>query len=49
MAYREVAEAVSHALKPEPENLDASRNVWSSVTTSDTFQPDRSEFISLAW
>jgi hypothetical protein len=45
---REVAEAVSHALKLVPVNLDAPWNVLYSVTTFPTFHPLRSAFISPA-
>jgi hypothetical protein len=48
VSYREVAEAVSHALKPVPLNFDALLNVPARLTTFPTFHPDRSAFISLA-
>ena len=40
--------ATSHDHKPFPVNLDAPKNVPSSVTTFPTFHPVRSAFISLA-
>ena len=45
---REVADAVSHEVKPDPVNLDAPLNVLCSVTTFPTFHPVRLVFITLA-
>jgi len=45
---RVVTEEVSHESKPIPANLDAPRNVFSSVVTLATFHPLRSEFIAAA-